>query len=302
MLTGSILALVTVLCWTISVQFFEAASKRVGSVPVNIIRIAAALILFSILLYFRDGSILPVGFPWHAWIFLSLSGVLGLFIGDIFLFKALVELGPRLAMLIYSLAAPSAAVIGWLVLGEQYRLVQWFGIATTIFGVGMVILERTPTSSAPGRRFRKTSLKGAMLGMLAMLGQAIGYLLAKVGMETESGYLDAFSSTQIRALAAFVCFALFFTVTGRWRDVKKALQDARALVYTSTGAVFGPFVGVSLSLLILHYLSAGIAATFLSLVPVVMIPFAIFLHKENVTRRALLGTCIAIFGISLLMI
>ncbi len=283
-------------------QFFEAASRRVGSVPVNIIRIGVALLLLSLVLFLRDGSPIPSDFPLHGWIYLGLSGVVGFFIGDIFLFKALVDLGPRLAMLIHSLAAPTAAVIGWLLLSEQYQPTQWLGIAVTLSGVCLVIMERTP-DSPPRARFRPrtVSAKGITYGILAMLGQAVGYLLSKVGMMTDSGYLDAFASTQIRAIAAFFSLCLFFSLTGKWGQVKNAATDVKALTYTSLGAVVGPFLGVSLSLWILHYLSAGVAATFLSLVPIFMIPFAVFIHKEHVSIRAILGTVIAIFGIYLLM-
>jgi drug/metabolite transporter (DMT)-like permease len=107
--TGELLALTTVLCWSISVQFFDAASRRVGSIPVNIIRIAIALALFCLLLMVRDGTIIPAHFPLRSWFYLSLSGIIGFFIGDVFLFLALVNLGPRLAMLVHSLAAPATA-------------------------------------------------------------------------------------------------------------------------------------------------------------------------------------------------
>ena len=299
---GEFLALITVLCWSISVQFFEAASKRVGSVPVNIIRISIALVLFSILIFFRDGTIIPTGFPFHAWVYLGLSGVVGFFIGDIFLFKALVELGPRLTMLIHSLAAPTTAVIGWLFLDETYQITQWLGIAVTIGGVCLVIMEKHPVENPESTlKVRTVSLRGIAFCVLAVLGQAIGYILSKIGMLTGNGYLDAFASTQIRAIAAFLCLCLYFSVTGKWAFVKKACNDFRAVSYTSAGAVVGPFIGVSLSLLILQYLATGVAATFLSLVPIFMIPFAIFLHKEQVSIRAGIGTVIAVFGIYLLM-
>ncbi len=298
---GELLALTTVLCWSISVQFFEAASKRVGSVPVNIIRIGIALILFSLFLMIRDGTMFPTDFPAHAWFYLSLSGIVGFFIGDLFLFMALVNLGPRLAMLIHSLAAPTTAVIGWLFLGESYRITQWLGIFIALSGVCLVILERSPEPSARSLQVRTISLKGLALGAGALLGQAVGYIFSKVGMQTETGYLDAFASTQIRAIAAFICFIAFLTITNRWGSVKKAFGDPRAIVYTSAGSVVGPFLGVSLSLLILHYLAAGVAATFLSLVPIFMIPFARFLHKEHVSLRAIVGTIVAVFGIYLLV-
>lgn len=80
-----------------------------------------------------------------------------------------------------------------------------------------------------------------------------------------------------------------------------ALKNRRALAYTAVGSFLGPFIGVSLSLLVLHYLATGIAATFLSLVPVFIIPFSIFIHKEHVSIRSFSGAIIAVFGIYLLM-
>ena len=300
--TGELIAFATVFCWTISIQFFEAASKRVGATPVNIIRLTVALILFSLFLFIRQGDILPVHFPAHAWIYLSLSGVIGFFIGDIFLFKALVELGPRVTMLIFSLSAPTTALIGWLFLDEIYVLHQWVGMFVTLFGVGIVILERNQRpSNSTTLKIRNITVTGGLFGFGAMLGQAVGYSLSKIGMQTESGYLDAFSATQIRVIAAFLCFLVFFTVIRKWGMVKSAVRDTTAVIFTAVGSAVGPFLGVSLSLMVLHYLTTGVASTFLSLVPVFIIPFSIFLHKEYVSIRAIAGAVVAVFGIYLLM-
>jgi drug/metabolite transporter (DMT)-like permease len=293
--TGELIAIATVLCWTVSIQFFEAASKKVGAIPVNIIKLTIALILFGLFLFFKHGYILPVHFPAHAWFYLSLSGIIGFFMGDIFLFKALVEIGPRVAMLIFSLSAPTVALIGWLFLNEIYIFHQWVGMFITLFGVGIVILERN-------RKIRNISLKGVLYGFGGMFGQAFGYILSKVGMQAESGYRDAFSSTQIRVIAAFFCFLIFFTITGKWGKVKAAVKNIKAVLFTAIGSAVGPFLGVSLSLLVLHYLTTGVASTFLSLVPVFIIPFSIFLHKEHVSIRAVSGAMTAVFGIYLLMI
>ncbi len=300
---GEAIALGTVLCWTFSVQFFAAASREVGAIPVNIIRLSVALLLFSVLLFFKDGNLLPVDFPVRSWLLLSLSGLIGFFIGDIFLFKALVELGPRLTMLIQSLAAPTAAVFGWTFLHESYSLHQWIGMSITLAGVSAVILERGKGLS-PAQKLKATrvSYRGVLFGLIAMLGQAGGLLLSKAGMQTESGYLDAFSATQIRALAAFSCFVIYFTVTNKWQDVKNALANKKAVAFTAIGAAIGPFLGVSLSLLALHYLATGVASTFFSLIPICIIPFSIYLHKEHVSLRAIGGAVTAVFGVYLLMV
>jgi len=298
---GEAIALATVLCWTFSVQFFAAASKEVGAIPVNIIRLAVALALFGGLLWWRDGSPVPRNFPVHAWLYLSLSGVVGFFFGDIFLFKALVELGPRVAMLIQSLAAPTAAVLGWVFLKESYVVHQWLGMAVALAGVTAVILERDKTGMPVFKtKVQKISARGVFFGCLGMCGQAIGIILSKTGMQFDGGYLDAFSATEIRAIAAFLCFVGYFTITHKWNNVNRALANTRAVVYTSLGAVCGPFMGVSLSLLALHYLSSGVASTFFALVPICIIPFSVYLHKEHVSFRAVAGAVTAVGGVCLL--
>lgn len=300
---GECIALITVLCWTISVQCFEVASRKIGVTSVNIIRLFIALVLFGLLLFYKRGSFIPIHFSMHAWLYLGLSGVIGFFLGDIFLFKALVANGPRVTMLIYSLSAPTAAIIGWLFLGESYVLHQWIGMSVTLSGVCLVILERNKKETRPAKlKKRNISLIGTLYGFGAMLGQAGGYILSKLGMQTDSGYLDPFSATQIRAIAAFFCFLLFFTVTRRWGKVQLALRNTKAVLFTTVGSVVGPFLGVSLSLLVLHYLTTGVASTFLSLVPVFIIPFSIFIYKEHVSIRACAGAVIAVFGIYLLMV
>ena len=175
-------------------------------------------------------------------------------------------------------------------------------MSVTLFGVSLVILEKdSQGSSAQKLKVTNISLKGVAYGLGGMLGQAGGYVLSKTGMQTETGYLDAFSATQIRAIAAFICFVIFFTVTQKWRNVRTALSNTKALVFTAIGSAIGPFLGVSLSLLVLHYLTTGVASTFFSLIPICIIPFSIFLHKEHVSIRAFGGAIIAVFGIYLLV-
>lgn len=298
---GEAVALATVLCWTCSVQFFAAASRRVGATPVNIIRLSTALMLFAVLLFYRDGAVVPFHFPGQAWLYLSLSGIVGFFFGDIFLFKALVELGPRVAMLVQSLAAPTAAVLGWLFLQESYLPHQWLGIAVALGGVAVVILERSAENGrTQNLAVRSVSARGVLCGLAGMSGQAGGIVLSKIGMKTAGGYLDAFSATEIRAIAAFLCFVLFFTVTHRWQNVQEALRNTRAVALTAMGAFFGPFLGVSLSLLALHYLTSGVASTFFALVPICIIPFSILLDKEHVSGRAVAGAVVAVCGVYLL--
>jgi drug/metabolite transporter (DMT)-like permease len=270
-------------------------------VAVNVVRISVALFLFSVLLFWREGLLLPIHYPLHCWLLLGLSGVVGFFVGDIFLFQALVELGPRLTMLVQTLSAPTAALIGWLFLDETYGPGQWLGMFVTLAGVLAVVLEKS--GSAGGAKHlpnRKGKSFGVWCALLAMLAQASGLILSKAGMRVDASYIDAFGATQIRAFAAFVCFVLFILARGKGAQLMVAVKDSKAVVATAIGATLGPFLGVSLSLWTLHYLTAGVAATFFSLVPICIIPFAILYHKERVSMRAIAGAVVAVAGVYLL--
>jgi len=116
--TGELISLGTAFCWTFTVVGFESAGKRVGSLPVNIIRLAFGFILLGITLTFINGSFLPLHISSEAWFWLSLSGFVGLVIGDLFLFQAFIDVGGRISLLIYSSTPIISAILGLLFFDE----------------------------------------------------------------------------------------------------------------------------------------------------------------------------------------
>lgn len=304
--TGEIIAFLTVLCWTVGSQFFEAAGKRVGSLTVNLVRLVLAAVFLCATLLISQGQPIPWDFPLRNWGWLALSGLIGFALGDMFLFKAFVEIGPRISMLVMSLSAPVTALIGWGFLGEVYKPVQWLGILVTIIGVAMVILERNgspPTGAVTvnNRVAKKITVHGVVMAFLGMLGQAIGYILSKVGMLSGGEMLDPVAATTIRVLAGILGVIVIFFILGWWPKMWNSRHDGKAWAYTTVGAFLGPYLGVVLSLAALHYTSAGVASTIMALTPVMLIPFAVFIHKEHVSLRALVGTIVAFSGIVLLI-
>ncbi len=292
---GEFAALATAFCWTFTAMAFEAAGKRVGSLSVNLLRLfLAAIFLSAFGLVFR-GLALPLDATGHAWLWLALSGIVGLVFGDGCLFRALVLIGPRLATLIMSLAPPFAALLGWIMMGETLSVMDWAGMGLTLFGVSWVVLERTPD---PGGKIRRASLGGLLFALAGAAGQGGGLVLSKYGM----GTYDAFAATQIRVFAGIVGFSVLFVFLGWWPRVLEAARKPSAMGYTAIGSFFGPFLGVSLSLLAVQFIEAGVAQTFMSIVPVLIIPFVIVVHKERVSLRAVAGALVAVAGVSLLFV
>jgi drug/metabolite transporter (DMT)-like permease len=294
--TGEIAALLTAGCWTVTGLAFESAGKKVGSLAVNLIRLVMAFIFLSIYLKFARGAFFPSDAGMHQWIWLSLSGLVGLVIGDLFLFQSYVVMSARVSQLIMSLTPPFTALIGWLMLGEVLTLMNWFGMAVTLAGISLVILKRERNETNKKKKLTTTySMSGILLALGGAIGQSVGLVLSKKGM----GSYDPFASTQIRVITGMVGFFLIFLVMNRWKKVFKAVQDPSAMKRITLGAIFGPFLGVSLSLMAVQHTQAGIAATIMAIVPVLIIPPAVIFFKEKINWKEILGAIIAVLGVLL---
>src|SRR5258705_3641312 len=174
---GEISALLTACCWSGSSLSFAAATKRVGSVKVNITRLLlAALVLSMIILIAGIGTRLST----TQLVYLALSGVIGFAIGDTFLFMAFQTLGARISMLIMSLAPAVAAILAYLMLGEGVSTLGAIGITVTIAGICIVILER-PELNGESPRFHFT-LTGIVLGLVAAAGQGDAAVVPEIGV------------------------------------------------------------------------------------------------------------------------
>lgn len=290
---GELAALITAICWTFTSLSFEAAGKRVGSMSVNLIRLVMAIVLLGTLQYFRFGYFFPEGADADQWFWLAISGLVGFVIGDMLLFQAFVVVGARISMLVMSLSPPLAAFFGWLILGEQLTVAHILGMLVTMMGISLVILGKP----GKGKSLEvKYPIKGILLAFGGATGQGLGLVLSKLGM----GDYDPASATMIRVLAGTVGFAILFIFTGHWPKVIKALSYGGAMLRISIGAFFGPFLGVSFSLLAIQYTTTGVASTIMSIVPVLIIPPAIILFKEKVSLKEVIGAAIAFLGVVVL--
>jgi drug/metabolite transporter (DMT)-like permease len=129
---GEIAALVTAACWTVTAIVFESAGKRIGSLSVNYIRLVIAFFLIGIYNLITRGMFLPIDASGRSWFLLFISGLIGLVIGDLFLFQAYVEIGSRIGLLIMACSPPITALISFFILGEKLSLLQIIGMFITI--------------------------------------------------------------------------------------------------------------------------------------------------------------------------
>jgi drug/metabolite transporter (DMT)-like permease len=297
---GELAALTTAICWAFSSLAFTRAGRRIGALALNLVRLGFALGFSIILGAVARGLPLPTDATPEHWAWLSVSGLVGFVFGDLCLFRAFVLLGPRLALLLMATAPPMAALLGWLALGESLSLVAALGMALTVAGIAWVLAARPSAPASPeGHVPKDMSFRtGIWLGLGGALGQAGGLVLSTRGM---AGY-DPFAATQVRILAGLVGFAAIYTAIGFWPSFRAALRDRSALTLAAGGAFLGPFLGVSLSLLAVQRTETGVAASIMATTPILVIPLAACIDREQIRWHDLAGAVVAIAGVALLFL
>ncbi len=291
---GELAALGTAVCWMVTSLAFEIAGKKIGSLSVNLIRLVMAFIIIGVFNFFTRGLFLPIDASADAWLWLSISGLIGFVIGDLFLFQAFVEVGARISMLIMSSVPPIAALLDFILTGEVLTVKEIIGMFITIGGIALVILVR----KSDNKKIELSHpIKGLIFAFLGALGQAVGLIFSKIGM---INYANPFAATQIRIIFGIVGFVIVVTIMKKWSNIKLALKNKNAMKNVSVGAFFGPFLGVSLSLLAVQYVAAGVVSTITGIVPVLIIAPSIILFKEKIYPKEIIGAIVAVFGITLL--
>jgi drug/metabolite transporter (DMT)-like permease len=293
---GELAALATSVCFALTALIFTSAGRMVGSQTTNRIRLVFALIYLALinLLLFRTP--LPLSAESSRWIWLSLSGVIGLSLGDAFFFQSLISVGPRLGSLLLSLAPIFGSIIAWIFFGETLTLLQITGIVLALAGIGWVVMSHQEPVNTPHGHTQR----GVIFGVLAGLGQAVGLVLSKQGM---FGDFSPFQGNVIRMLAAVLFTWILAVIDGNFNTAITTVRgQPQALRLIALGAFVGPVLGVSASLLAVQHAEIGVASTLMALPPVIVLPISYFVFKEKLGWQAIVGTILAIVGVAILFL
>lgn len=303
---GEVISLVVAVFWTVTALFADKASHRLGSMTANVLRLAMAFVFLGLLLWVSVGHPYPVYASGKAWLWLGLSALVGYVFGDWCLFNCYLSIGARFGQLFMTLAPPMAAIAGWAILGEALSWKSALAMAVTLSGIAISILSRDG-----GHKVHLTlPWKGVLLGLGAGIGQGVGLVLSKVGMQHYAAAIPSeapeamaamlpFASTMIRALVGALGFLLLMSLQRDLGSLKRAVHDKVGMRYALIMTVFGPVLGVSLSLMAVQYTNAGIASTLMALTPVfILFPYA-FLYKQRIRLREVIGVAVSMTGVAL---
>ena len=305
---GEIISLGVAVSWTITALFAEVASKRLGALQLNVIRMLLSLVMLGGTLWWFTGSFLPLHADASTWFWLSLSGFVGYLLGDYCLFNSYILIGSRFGQLFMTLAPPTAAITAWMVLDETLSLQALLGMIVTLTGISISILNK----GSSHKLSLKLPFKGVLFGIGAGIGQGVGLVLSKVGMNHYEASIPLecepvmdmlpFASTFMRAVTGAIGFLLVMMLQKQLFTLKKTVGDGKGMGAAIGATITGPFIGVAFSLMAVQYTEAGVASTLMALTPVLILWPSHFFFGQQITFKEIIGACISVFGASLFFI
>ena len=171
---------------------------------------------------------------------LVISGILGLMLGDSFLFKSFQLIGARLGIIIMASVPILSTILAYFLLNEIISFVGMFGMLLTIVGILIVVLER----NVPDENKIAVSKIGIFYGFLGALGQASGLIFAKYAFQ--GGELNGFAASFIRLFSASIIILPIASTIRRYKNpISIYLKDKYSAKVILIGTVFGPVLVIT---------------------------------------------------------
>lgn len=304
--TGIFFALLTTLSWSIGIFPFTQAARRLGINPLNNFRLILATIIIGAIasiVGLKDFiKIFSLDYL-NVWLWLGVSGIIGLTIGDYFAFAMYRVLGARIGSVLTTFAPAAALILGSLLINEHISLIGIIGIIITITGVNFVSLGKSEREKIPNHGHGSIAY-GILSGVLAALCQGAGLVLAKKGMMShENIQLNPIHATFIRLSAAATFLFVFTMLKGKIKEVIIPIISNKneGIKYAVSGTIFGPVIGVCLSLFTVSLIDPSVAQTIFSLVPAFAFLLSVIFFREKITYKSITGLIVAITGVIILI-
>jgi drug/metabolite transporter (DMT)-like permease len=301
-LTGIVLALGALLFWSLTPFFFAATGRMIGPFATNLLRlsVAAPVMLAASIVGLLLTGITAAGLPdLRAILILALSGVLGLGLGDLLLYRSLFRVGPERSSLLMTLAPAAAAAMAYSMLDESLSGSQLGGMTLVLGGV-LLAVWKSSSSTASGTSPRHHGFwYGASAGIAAAVCQAASSVMVRQ-VFLESPDLSPLHATTVRITAA----ALAILVVARTRNGLttgfKSMRLPRVLPRLLAGTLSGPILGMTCYIAAMKYQPAGVVVTITFMTPLLVMPLGAWHYGTRIGTRMVAGAGVALAGIALL--
>ncbi|MGE0173742.1 MAG: DMT family transporter [Oligoflexales bacterium] len=291
---GELASLSAAFIWSFTLTAYRAYGTKISAIHLNLYK---NLVAFVCLVVLMVATAAQWSLSMRSFVYLCISGLFGLSLGDSFLMAALKRVGTQLSSSVQCLAPPLSGLLAIFWLSENLSTMEWIGLVLTVLAIFLLIYFSQNKKRRVADIPTKTLWSGIAFALAAALCQAFSWVIARDALQS----VDVLAGTLIRIGAGGVVL-LIYSVWRRDTTYRNIFTDFSLFWRLSLAAFFGSFIGVTLLSIGAKYTKAGVSAALASTYPIWIIPVAYFMVKERATVLSVFCTVVAVVGISLMFL
>lgn len=265
-----------------------------GSYNYNILRLLGIIVIFFPYVYLNWE---PLYFQNSIFSAIFLSSVIGIIIGDTFLFICLKRLGPRRQALLFSMQIPFTIILAEVFLQSLPSYIDLVGCFLIFLGIVIAIQFNRWIPNDNLENIQGSKYKGLFAGIGLALCQSIGIILMKPALVYTDPIIISYLRVVVAAVLMFV--SLFFIKNNLlWEKMK----DVKKTIFSIFLGFMGMGVGMTMLIFALKFGNPGVISTLSSTMPVMIIPIIWIATRNYAGHMAVIGAGLTCFGAGIIFL
>ena len=294
---GELAALGTAISWTVSAVLYRRALADTKPLQANIVRLSCTSLLLVAFVVVIGKSTVFTSLPLYAVALSSLSGLIGLGLGDTLYMVSLKQIGVSRAVPISCTYPLFSLLFALLIQPKTVGLGVTIAAIAIVFGIWLLAKEEEPDKGLEQKGLR---IRGALFALGAAIVWAVSITMinAAVTLPATSNLDSALVLNTIRVVSVAVFLLASTPLTDRKFTFTKVQRKSLILL------VLGGLVALGLGWFLLAYsflfISEAQAVPISSTTPLFAVVLGMIFLRERITIRNVAGTLAIVFGIFIL--
>jgi drug/metabolite transporter (DMT)-like permease len=291
---GYLLAIGAAAIWSAVALSATRIVRYFGSYNYNLLRLLGIVIIFFPYVYINWEDLY---FNQSIFSAIVLSSIIGIIIGDTFLFVCLKRLGPRRQALLFSMQIPFTIILAEIFLQTLPSLTELVGCALIFSGILIAIQFNRTIPDDDLENIQGNKYTGLFAGIGLALCQSIGIILMKPALQTTDPIIVSYLRVIVAAVIMFG--SLFFIKNNQlWEKMK----NIKITLFSIFLGFMGMGVGMTMLIYALKYGNPGVISTLSSTMPIMIIPILWIVTKKYAGHLAVVGATLTCIGAGIIFL
>jgi len=291
---GYVLAIGAAAIWSAVALSATRIVRYFGSYNYNLLRLLGIIVIFFPYVYLKWE---PVYFEKSIFLAIFLSSVIGIIIGDTFLFICLKRLGPRRQALLFSMQIPFTIILAEVFLQSLPSTTELIGCALIFLGIIIAIQFNRTIPNDDLENIQGNKYTGLFAGIGLALCQSIGIILMKPALVST----DPIVVSYLRVIvAAFIMFGSLFFIKNN--QLLEKMKDYKKTIFSIILGFMGMGVGMTMLIYALKFGNPGVISTLSSTMPIMIIPILWIVTKNYAGHLAVIGAGLTCLGAGIIFL